>query len=159
MQNTQRQPQKHTTQFATQQLPRSERAALLATSEMVIIIPIAVMLLFLIVDSAVLACCKLKLGAVTQDSAKFIASLDNGLDADREAQKYIEGLLKASNQPVKGLKVKVNKIEINEAAAISIVVRGNYPLVENNLLPGSITLTETAAALVPARKVCGYVGD
>jgi hypothetical protein len=136
---------------------RSQRAALLATSEMMIIIPVAVLLMFVIVDTAVLACCKLKLGAVVQDSAKFIADLDSDQDANKEAPKYIDGLLKASGQPVKSLKVKVARFEINDAAGISVTVEGTYPLVQSNLLPGEITLTETAAALVPARKICGYV--
>ena len=115
------------------------------------------MLLFVIVDSAVLACCKLKLGAVTQDTAKFVADLDNDQDVDRQTRLYIEGLLKASNQPVKNLKVKLKRFEINDAEAISVTVEGSYPLLENHLLPAQITLSETAAALVPSRKICGYV--
>jgi len=122
-----------------------------------IIIPVAVLFVFVIVDSAVLACCKLRLGAVVQDSAKFMADLDSDKDADKEAAKYVEGLLKASGQPVKSLKVKVRKFEINDVSAVSVTVEGNYPLVQSNLLPGEITLTETAAALVPAKKICGYV--
>ncbi len=141
----------------TQKKLRSQRAALLATSEMMIIIPVAVMLLFVLIDTAVLACCKLKLGAVVEESAKFVADLDNDRDIDKEATKYVDGLLKASGQPVKSLKVKVRKFEINDAAAISLTVEGNYPLVQNNFLPAEITLGETAAALVPARKICGYV--
>jgi hypothetical protein len=136
---------------------RNSRGLLLATSEMMIIIPVAVLLLFIIADSAILACCKLKLGAVTEDSAKFIADLDNDKDVEKEAAKYVAGLLKASGQPVKALKVKVKKLEINDAAAVSVTVEGNYPLFQNNLLPADITLAETAAALVPARKICGYI--
>jgi hypothetical protein len=86
-----------------------------------------------------------------------MADLDSDKDPDKEAAKYVEGLLKASGQPVKSLKVKVKKFEINDASAVSVTVEGNYPLVQSNLLPGDITLTETAAALVPARKICGYV--
>ena len=136
---------------------RSQRAALLATSEMMIIIPVAVLLLFVIIDSAVLACCKMKLGAVVQESVKFVADLDTDQDLDKEASKYVTGLLQASGQPVKSLKVKVKRFEINDALAISVTVEGNYPLAQSNLLPAEITLTETAAALVPARKICGYV--
>jgi hypothetical protein len=142
---------------ATVKRIRSQRAALLATSELMIIIPVAVLLFFVIVDSAVLACCKLKLGAVVEESAKFIADLDSDQDIDKEAFKYVSGLLTASGQPVKSLKVKVKKFEINDASAVSITVEGSYPLVQSNLLPADITLSETAAALVPARKICGYV--
>jgi hypothetical protein len=141
----------------TQKKLRSQRAALLATSEMMIIIPVAVLLLFVLIDASVLACCKLKLGAVVEESAKFVADLDNDHDIDKEATKYVAGLLKASGQPVTSLKVKVKKFEINDAAAISLTVEGNYPLVQNNFLPAEINLGETAAALVPARKICGYV--
>jgi hypothetical protein len=119
----------------------------------------AVLLLFLIVDSAVLACCKLKLGAVTQDAAKFTAELntDSDKEIDKTARKYVEGLLKESRQPYTNLTVKVKRFQISDAEALSVTVEGSYPLVENNLLPGRISLCETAAALIPARKICGYV--
>lgn len=136
---------------------RRQRGLLLATSEMMIIIPIAVLLIFLIADGAVLACSKMKLGAVVQESARFVADMNNDQDIDSEATKFIASLLKASGQPYKNLKVKTTKIDLNGAEAVSITVRGSYPLFQNNLLPAEITLTETAAALIPSRKICGYV--
>ncbi len=136
---------------------RSQKGLVLATSELMIIIPVVVMVLFLIVDTAILACCKLKLGAVAQDSARFIASLESDRDTNSEALRYVEGLLKASCQPVNSLKVKVRKFEINDAQAVSITVEGSYPLVDSKILPARITLTEIAAALVPTKKICGYV--
>ena len=79
---------------------RKKRGALLATSEIMIIVPLALVLLYAIIDGAILACCKLKLGAVCEQSAKVIADIDSDKNVEEESCKFVAGLLKAGGQQI-----------------------------------------------------------
>lgn len=136
---------------------RNQKAFLLATSELMVIVPVAVALFFLILNASVIACSKMKLGAVAQEAAKFTAELDNDRDLEAEAGKFVSSILPASGQSVKELKVKVKRLEISECQAVSVTISGSYPLIESNLMPCRIPIIETAVSLLPSRKICGYV--
>lgn len=136
---------------------RNQKAFLLATTELMVIVPVAVMLFFLILNASVIACSKMKLGAVAQEAAKYTSELDSDRDLEKEAAKFVLGVLSAAGQPVKSLVVRVKRIEICDSQAVTVTVEGKYPLIESNLLPCQIPLKETAVALLPSRKICGYV--
>ncbi|MBC7996558.1 MAG: hypothetical protein IAF58_01350 [Leptolyngbya sp.] len=136
---------------------RQSSGMMMASTDFLITIPVVVLMAFFVMDAALGSYYKQRLGATLDQAAEFGANCPEGKDVRLLTEQMARDLLRRSAVKALKLKLAVKEIEVEGNNAIEVTATGEFPLLEGTILPVSIPIKETAVALIPVNKVCGFL--
>ena len=136
---------------------RKGTGIMMATADILIMIPLVIGSFYFIVDSGLASCYKLKLTAVLNQAANYAVNLPPEPNSLKSTESVVKELLNKNLGTVTNVKIKVEATTIGDNDAISVSVTALCPLLQGSCLPIGITLQDQATAIVPANRVCAAI--
>lgn len=140
---------------------RSRRSACgqaMATADLLILIPVSLLLLLFVVNAGVSAFYKEKLGFVTNQSAKYAATLPNSVNPEPQTQVVARGLLRALGMTDPQPNIDVKRVNVAGQPGVQVKVTVSLPLIQgSSVLPRTIVLQDSSTALASAST--GQIGQ
>ncbi len=129
----------------------------MATADILIMIPVILGSFYLIVDSALASCHKLKLTSVLNQAANYAVNLPPDQSPIKPTEGVVKELISKNMPTVTNAKIKVEATTVGDNDAITVSATAFCPLLQGSFLPIGITLQDQATAIVPANRVCAAI--
>ncbi len=136
---------------------RNQNGAVMGVVDLAITIPIFVVGVFFLTDLAQMGSDKVKLSAVLTQAANYAATLPPDQDPAKPTEAVVKALCAQNNLIINGMKVTVKKTTIADCDAVSVNTTGFVPLLQGSMLPATVPIQDSAAAIYPANRVYGVV--
>jgi hypothetical protein len=145
---------KTTSSFARR---RNCKGLIMATADLMIVLPLTVAGSFFIIDSGLASCYKQKLTFVLNQAAGYAVNLPPDQSPIQPTEGVVKELMKKSMASVTNLKIKVDATTVGDNDAITVSATAFVPLLQGSFLPIGITMQDQATAIVPANRVCAAI--
>jgi hypothetical protein len=136
---------------------RTASGVIMATTDLMILLPIVVAGVACLCDFGELAWYKERLGFVLNQTANYAVNLPLDADQNRETERMLTALCTENCLQAAKLKIQVTKCTINDCEALTVNADVDVPLVKGSVLPAAVHLRDSATALVPANRICGAI--
>lgn len=130
---------------------------MMATADIVIMLPLIIGGSFFVIDSGLASCYKQKLTFVLNQAANYAVNLPPDQSPIKPTESVAKELLKKSMATVTNLKINVQATTIGDNDAVTVSATAFFPLLQGSFLPIGITLQDQATAIVPANRVCAAI--
>lgn len=136
---------------------RSSKGVLMATADILIMIPFIIGGAFFVTDSGLTSCYKQKLTFILNQAADYAVNLPPGTDVTKPTEQLVRDLTKKSGLQNSNLKIKVTTTTVGDNDAISVTATAAFPLLQGSFLPVQISLQDAAVAIIPANRICAAI--
>jgi len=136
---------------------RKGTGIMMATADILIMIPLVIGSFYFIVDSGLASCYKLKLASVLNQAADYAVNLPPDPNALKSTEGLVRELLNKNVGTVTNVKIKVEATTVGDNDAVTISVSALCPLLQGSCLPLGVTLQDQATAIVPANRICAAI--
>lgn len=138
-------------------IKRNCRGVIMATADILILIPVIVGGSFFVIDAGLASCYKQKLTFVLTQAANYAVNFPPDQSPIKPTEGVVKELMNKSSLTVTNLKVKVEATTIGDNDAITVTATAFFPLLQGSFLPVGIELKDQATAIVPANRTCAAI--